>query len=308
MRQSIYFSEKTKEVLESYTSDFKTEKARENYYGRVASICDFCKKDFLDLRQTDVQRYFDSLSSASHNSRHMWLGIFRVLAKEADRAYGYNSLDSFRIRESLQRDSVKDPGDLPSLQDIDTLLVYLRDRGFSQLLCMVTLMIETGLSVREIRELSCSNVCQDENGTVFLRFEPVSPEGIARYVPLRAETAETVARLGSGRRDMSPGSPLFVNQSGQSVSERMLEIMLRRACSGAGIAPVRMRDLKDIARAAMFAGGAGAKEITLSTGATSRWFFRLDRVISSLKTSAASHSMLKVVNQDVQTIQEDEET
>ena len=69
---------------------------------------------------------------------------------------------------------------------------------------------------------------------------------------------------------------------------------LKKACEDAKTKPIRLNDVKTIARAAMLKGGASMDSLSYQTGLTKTWFFRLNRLVKEYNTAAASFNILKV--------------
>ena len=59
---SIYFSSTFLNIIwKKFQQDLKSDGAKSDYFMLCCDICDFAKKDFLQLTETDAQGYFDKL-------------------------------------------------------------------------------------------------------------------------------------------------------------------------------------------------------------------------------------------------------
>lgn len=300
MRFSNYFSEEFKNIFEEQISEFKSEKTKSVYSSKVSELCDYSKKDFLDINNSDVVSFFDAVKMRSNNSKCLWLRIFRSVAKNVDAIKDTTLTESFFIPETIKQDIYVDPAKMPSLKSLDVLMAFLKDSDDEQLFLILSLLLETGLSINELISLKVGNVAIDTNGSVFLVFEPKVEEGIRRYIPISKNTALLLQKEGSKGETTSKDAAIFLNRKYRTPLQlRTVEKNLKKACSDAGIESITLRNLKDIARAAMLTGGASVDSLSHQTGMTKQWFFRLDRLVKELDTAASSYNIIKVDSKNV---------
>lgn len=300
MRFSNYFSDEFKNIFEEQISEFKSEKTKSVYSSKVSELCDYSKKDFLDINNSDVISFFDAVKMRSNNSKCLWLRIFRSVAKNVDAIKDTSLTENFFIPEVIEQDIYVDPNKMPSLKSLDVLMAFLKDSEDEQLFLILSLLLETGLSINELISLKVGNVAIDTNGSVFLVFEPKVEEGIKRYIPLSKNTALLLQKEGSKGEITSKSSAIFLNRKYRTPLQlRTVEKNLKKACLDAGIESITLRNLKDIARAAMLKGGASVDSLSHQTGMTKTWFFRLDRLVKELDTAASSYNIIKVDSKNV---------
>lgn len=297
MRTSNYLSQNTLDLIESHTQDFKSTKSKSVYMSKIIDICDYCEKDFLELTKNDVLEFFDYVKRRSVNTRLLWLRIYRSIAQEADQVYGTRLIDSFILPEQLEQEVYIDPQKMPAISDIDKLLDYLKESGDDQTFLMIALMLSTGISIKELISLKAGNIVVDTEGAVFLMFEPKTKEGITRYIPLTKDIAELLQKFRArGAESIMQNDYIFLNKLDQPLSLRSAQLILQKACEAAGTDPIRLRDLKDIARAGMLKGGATFGALSYQTGLSQTWFFRLDHLVRGMNLAAANYNVLRVTN------------
>lgn len=294
MRSSDYFSCDFKKIFEEQLLEFKSEDAKVHYASKVSELCDFAKKDFLELSKSDVVNYFDAVKRRSNNSKSLWLSIFRSVAKNVDAVRDTNLAENFIISADIHPDVYVDPEKLPPLGEIDKLLSYLKDSNDEQLFLILSLMLETGISINELISLKVGNIAVDTSGRVYLVFLPTVEEGITRYIPISKKTALLLDKQGSKGETFNKDSNIFLNKYHEPISLRSVQMSLKKACEDAKTKPIRLNDVKTIARAAMLKGGASMDSLSYQTGLTKTWFFRLNRLVKEYNTAAASFNILKV--------------
>lgn len=294
MRTSVFFSDEFRDILSEHIAGFKSQKSKSVYSASVSDLCDYLEKDFLDVTAEDIKAYFEHISDKKENTRSFIFHALRSVAITADERRGTSLKKSFFLPSPPVAKIYVDPGDVPPLEDIDRLLVYLKDSGQRQLFVILTLMLETGLSVQELITLERKNFAIDPEGRVFIVFEAKDEYAIPRNVEIRSETAMLVESFGRERPADAVGDSLFLNSKKAPLSLRVFERQLKKACEDAGTGPVRLREVKNVARAAMMKGGASANDLSYQTGLTGAWFFRLNRVVREDIPKASRYSVLKV--------------
>lgn len=290
-----FMSEEFYGVLMEKTGALKSTQTAANYIGAVMSLCRYCGKDFLSLTREDVDGYFRSIETRKKFTRSSRLTIFRSVAKEADRRLGTDTLQRFNV--NLERPELAiEASQLPANRDVDAALSYLSKSGDVMLTAVIATVLETGLSTSEICGLKIGNVLIEGTGRPLLRLEPAVEDGMYRNIPLTKGTAGLIAKAGlltdPSRRTAQDS--LFVNRSGDPLTERTLQIRLRDACRKAGVKAFTLQELRSLAVAHMMKGGATADMLSYQLGVTDNWFFRLDHAVRDLDMSAAGCSHLRI--------------
>lgn len=290
-----FMSDEFRGVLLAKADSLKSPQARANYVGAVTALCRHCGKDFLRLTREDVEGYFDSIASRKRFTRSSRLTIFRSVAKEADRRLGTGTLRSFSVSLDPPEVSIE-ASQLPANGDVDRVLSWLRGQGDTLLPAVLATVLETGLSTSEICGLRIGDVLIEGTGRPIIRLAPETEDGMYRNIPLTRATAGLIARAGlltdPARR--TAADRLFVNRSGDPLTERTLQTRVREACLRAGAEPFTLQGLRNLAVAHMMKGGATADMLSYQLGVTDNWFFRLDHAVRDLDTSAAGCSHLRI--------------
>ena len=293
MESKTYLSPEFLEILEAQLEEMQSLQVRRNYRSAVKRITDFAKKDFLDLSAYDVEAYFKSLPKHSPRSR---ITIRRMLASVA--RYVDGTLDT-----DLERAFIIDVGDgaiyieaqeLPSYENIDTVLSYLKKKDDMQLFAIIQLALETGLSTGEITALKYGDFCVDANGMPLIRLDPPENGIYHRNIPLRKELSELILKVGAGNPFHAASDPVFVNRHKKPISDRVLERDLQTAIEASGAEPFTLRSLRTLGVSEMIRGGAPVDVLSYQLGITDTWFFRLNHAVRDLPKAAASYSHIRV--------------
>ena len=298
MTEDTVFSKEFNEVLEKKTASLKNRRTAADYWHLCESLCRESGKDFLLLQKEDVIRYFTlpQVVRRKESSRAAWMRILRSVAKFTDDELGTSTLQAFLI------DWQEPPADieadnLPVPESVDRVLSLLKKENDRQLFLIIALVLETGLSTGELCRLNIGSFVLDAKGCPMIRIAPESDDGLYRNIPLTRETAALVSETGlllpDGFRRYK--DPFFVNQRGERITERVLQINLRNACLRAGEKPFTLTALRNLAITSMLQGGATADMLSYQLGITDNWFFRLDHAVRDLPKAAANYSHLKVI-------------
>lgn len=298
MTDGKVFSEEFSEVLERKCASLKNSRTASDYRRVCESLCRESGKDFLLLDKEDVARYF-TLPQAikrKESSRAAWMRILRSVAKFTDAELGTSTSQAFLI--GWQEPSADiEASDLPVPESVDRVLTLLRKENDRQLFLVITLVLETGLSTGELCRLNIGNFVLDTKGRPMIRIAPENEDGLYRNIPLSIETAALVSETGLLLPDGSRrfGDAFLINQRGDRMTERVLQMNLRNACIRAGEQPFTLSSLRNLAVTSMMQGGAEPDMLSYQLGITDNWFFRLNHAVRDLDKSAANYSHLKVL-------------
>lgn len=298
MTEDVIFSKEFSEVLEKKMASLKNRRTASDYRHVVESICRESGKDFLILCREDVERYFmlPQIARRKESSRAAWMRILRSVAKFTDAELGTSTLQAFLI-DWQEPPADIEIDDLPVPESVDRVLSLLRSENDRQMFLVITLVLETGLSTGELCRLNIGNFALDVKGHPMIRIEPECEDGLYRNIPLSTETAALVSETGlllpDGFRHYK--DPFLVNQRGERMTERVLQLNLRNACLRAGEKPFTLTSLRNLAITSMLQGGATADILSYQLGITDNWFFRLDHAVRDLPKAAANYSHLKVI-------------
>ena len=304
-KECIYFSDRFNEAFDKMLSEFRksSEKSRQNYRNLAASLCSYSKKDFLCLTRSDVCAYFGELGKLSESTRHQRLSVFRGIAKYMDNkaCVSQNLSDVFTGVSTDQRKIYTELEDLPEFSDIDKVLGILKKNNSLDLFVICTLALETGLSLADILSMNYANFMTDKEGRSHIRIEPATEKGETRLIPLRKETALLVDRLGrqnavnrNGMLTFTGRDPIFQNEHGKRLSERMVQYGINSACREASVKSFGISRLRTIAMASMLKNGAPVELLAKSVDETGTWFFHLNYVIKDLDTAPATYCHIKI--------------
>lgn len=329
---SPYFSPLFLSAFSAYSSRFKKERTRKEYLYAIASLCNSSGCSFFELRPEHIADYFQSSDLNSHGScraadssdspepssplpagersLHYNLRVYRAFARFLDEhaeQYGlmpvYTGL--FSSLRSLSEEMEFSLESLPSFEEINRVLDWIREANDLTTFTAVTLALRCALTVQELVSLRRSMFFLDSRGRTGLRL-PVSDgrksSGNAgarsRIVRVPDDAAEIIRLLTAGRPagEESREQSLLLNKYGRPLTVRSLQMRLREACLACRIPVFTMHDLRTLGIAMMLRGGASVSQAAAYTGARNTdWFFRYNRIVAELDDSAADYSHLRIL-------------
>lgn len=216
-------------ILPLFVEHFHTQKTKDDYFKNVSDLCDFCKKDYIQLTVNDFDQYFRYLrdkvlnQTLSKSSLNLYYSRFMALSNYLARnavllkiVYNENPLKKVDISD-VKTFYVKEKH-IPRIDDIKRL--YKLCSEDDMLLLAITLAIRCGLRLKEITRLNTSDVLIDDNNTVCLSVKGVSDQ--ERFVKVPDDVLVLL------KNTISEKGPLFKNSRGTAMSIRSFQIRLKK--------------------------------------------------------------------------------
>lgn len=294
-----YLSTTFLSLFDSYAAErFKDPKTRIEYWQNICYLCNYTKTDFLQLTQPLVQEYFSSItSSASLGTRRNRMSIYLAIARYADEnALLYHlgaSITSVFLMVGIEHLNMEYKlEDLPPLQDVDRILSYFKDTGDIVMFISMAMALFCSQSTSMIVKLRKEMFFQDLAGNYGLRIRVSNLND--RFVKIPEELAQLIIQYTQSRSDSSPY--LLLNAYLEPLTARVLQQRLRNACDACGVHPFTLNKLLILGTTLMIKGGAPLDKIAEHINVKKKdWFFRYNRVVKELDTSAVDYIHLKLI-------------
>lgn len=271
-----------------YERTLKRKKTRDNYFTAVCSLCDFAKQDFTEITAAQAAAYFQMRKSKeprpTEKTMHTWLSAYRGLGRYIeDYCKNIPAYETYRSPfERLYLDEYTDQihaSELPTEKELDQILQTAKnmDDG-GQMYLIMLLATKCAMTAGEIRSLTPQKIQQDAGGRVFVVFKEKHgsnrivklPDTVKNYLVLNQETFKN-------------REALFLNKNGTPLSERSLQIYVKKLVEHAGIAhPVTLQDIRNLTIAKMLACGATEEETATYVGIEQRWMYRYSMLLPEL--------------------------
>lgn len=257
MRRSEYFSDTFTDILEAFRADKGNSRTYEEYVSFLNLLCDYFKKDFLEITETDATSYFHALEERivegllSNSTFCARLSCFRSIGKYVMDNYpdlGYRNAFLKIVRPEVDHSISEDQ--IPSLEELDEILSAAK--GISPMdYLIVALATRMCLSAIDIVRLDKGHVFQD-NGIVRLILEPTKgSKKPVRYVTVPDDVApvlkEYMQKLSAGAdtEGYDEQGHLFYNEWHRPLRPRNLDSRFKKVLKKSGIEkPYTMKDLR----------------------------------------------------------------
>lgn len=269
MRKSEYMSDFfVNQIYAGYAVTKKKRSTAEEYFNSARRICDFCKKDFLDLTKNDARLYYEYLEKeaaegkiSNRTIKARFVG-FRQLAKYILTAYPDNmEEDPFDGVFLPKADESMHIQRIPSLEEIDKLLTATKDDKQTHLiLCMICRM---GITAQETVRLKRSQIVEVGEGDIGIIYvEKDGKTETVRIVPEDIKDKLLMFCAEHPNEDL-----LFHNQYNNPLTLRNLDHLLKKYSEVAGIeTKCSVKDLRNRAILSMLHAGADPKEVAQYAG------------------------------------------
>lgn len=285
-------------LFDRYASEhFRDPKTKTEYWENVCYLCNHAKTDFLQLTFPLVQDYFLSISSVSLGTRKHRMRVYLALARYADEnALLYNTGSSlasvFQLVGVEEIDMEYKLSDLPSLQNVDRVLAHFKSNGDMVMFISACLALFCGQTTSDLITLEKKMFFQDLSGNYGLRI-PISNLS-DRFVKIPTELAQIIIHYVDSRTDNNP--QLLLNAFSKPIKTHTLQHRMREACKECDISMFTLNELRVLGTALMIKGNAPLDKIAEHINVKkSDWFYRYNRVVKELDTSAVDYIHLKVI-------------
>ncbi len=299
MKKSIYFSDKLQtQIIPCYITSFQSEKVKSNYISFIASICDYCRKDFLEINPLQAQSYFNylvlpvkakkkrpapSTVRLKYASLHAFSNYLIRNASAYDIQYFNNPFDQVTIQ---QEDPNLNPLRIPTPVQLNNILHKCESEP--ALYAALSLVIKCGFTVGELTKLRQDFFILDDSDQAAVVF---TYRGLQRCIKIPDDVLAVLDYYWNKQTRNS--AYLFENKSGHPMRVRDIERLYRK-CMGDDF-QFTLADLRNGCIALLLASGAPAKEIGNYVGVRScRWLHRYDKVIPELSLAPCDYSNLYI--------------
>lgn len=258
-----YLSEEFILQFASFLATVSHANTSNEYVRCVRSICNFAKKDFLDLTRKNVDDYFSScnergLSASTIRSRYY---RFVTLSKFLDeRVRGLRLSTHFlsiRIAPTTSPEASEEIREkyLPA-EKFEKLVDEALESGDRMAAVIFSLSYKAALSASEVCGLRVDQIFRDEDGTVFVHLYDDSYNA-SRTVYLRDGLGQMLDEFMQLPKPKNRRSIfVFLNKYGNPLTLRNLNSMFRKHCIACGFGEgVSFRDLRSSGVVRMFSDG-----------------------------------------------------
>lgn len=294
-----YLSKQFLEIFDEYALDrFKKSNTKLQYLYAIASLCNDTKCDFLELTDKKVQHFFESfqreadLATVKYNLR-IYIAIARYLDSNVSKYQLPMLYTQFFTSLSLPEQEIEiNPEDLPSFQDIDQVLQYIKRQNQMVLFVAISLALRCSMTVHEITSLKKEMFFQDAKGNYGIRIKVSNTSD--RFVKIPEDVAIIIMNYVSSRFVEVPH--LLLNKRNRPLSIRSLQNWLRDACIATNVKPFTLNQLRILSVAHMLKCGVPEEKVAeyMNVKGTA-WFFRYNRVVKELEDTAVDYTHIKIV-------------
>ena len=159
---NIYFSEQFKNIFKGMLMGLKKDTTRYDYCLNVSGICSMAGKDFLALDAQDINKYFrEAAKSMTPSSLRSRLNSFKSIARACDESTKGNLYDRFSVIKLEEFDELIDPKSLPSYEEIDKVLSYLKLTDDMTTFVAISLALRMSLTTDEVCSLTRGQFYRD---------------------------------------------------------------------------------------------------------------------------------------------------
>lgn len=299
MKESIYFSDKLQnEILPLYFESFHSNKVKNNCSSFLASICNYCRTDYLSINILHAQSYFnylllpkqDGKKQLASSTIQLRLASYHAFSNYLIRNssifginYFHNPFDQVKIRHSAPS---LNAAKIPSVAQLNEILHQCEAEP--TLYTAVAMIIKCGFTVGELTKLRQDSFILDDSGHAAVVF---SYRKTQRYIKIPDDLLEIIDYY--WKNQTSNNEYLFENKSGHPMSVRDLE-RLYKNYMGSDF-KFTLSDLRNGCIAILYASGAPAKEIGNYVGIRQySWLHRYDKIIPQLSLAACDYSNLYI--------------
>ncbi len=295
--ESRYISDEFKNrVWALFSAQLHKTNTRNAYWTAVCRICDYLKKDFLEITAADAQEYFDMLSSGGitkkNGDRYTVASIYIFYSQL--RAVSNFIIENNSTFHDLAHKApftfvkIKEPSQtvelsyMLSIKDIGRILTALKG---TDLYFITNLAFRLGLSSNNIIKLRPSDVQVAKNDRLLLEIRPDSPLKSSRHLVVPEDMAADLQKY----LDTVPLSckTLFHNTRYEPLTRKTLDYNLKKATEKAGYKGVTLQRIRTSAGHHMAKAGATPTSIALQLGINERHVTRFTGSLDELEGQAS---------------------
>ena len=265
MRACAYYSDVFKKILSEYLSQVRNDRTAYEYEGYLMLLCNYCKKDFLDIKEADTRSFFNFMESKrqdgtlSGKTICVRLSCYRALTRYIQKEYDHLELQN--AFESIKRPDVSDEIskiNIPTMEELDQVLSAAKKEPMYY--CILALATRLALSATNILKLTTHNI-QVINDRVVLQISQESKRKEEFFVKLPEDVvlilSDYMDTLGEDQLDAA--GHLFYNRHGHPMTLKNLDDGITRILKRSGL--IKKYTMKDFrTRAVLEYANAGATE------------------------------------------------
>lgn len=291
-KTSIYFSKNFtliwQHIVESGT--LMLPRTQRDYLTNICLICDFLKKDFLDISYMDAQFYFDHLSQSRRlkvSSLNVKLASLRSIS-----SYILKNIELFNVDVSFTNvfskvnitptDNYIKKESIPTQSELKLILDSVSSNDM--LFLIVSLIIKSSLTVSQVCNLKPSQIVLDgaDRGCIIF-----SNGKKTRFVKIPSDVMDLLVSYANtnGVNDY-----LFYNKHMRPLRPRTLETLFQSHISQSELQKdFTLQDIRNASIAYMLKGGASQSAVADYIGVSGRWMFRFNQVIDELSDAPCDY-------------------
>lgn len=299
MKNSIYFSDKLRtQILPLYIESFHSEKVKRNCLSFIASICDYCMKDYLEITNLHAQSYFNYLALPGHGGKKrsaLSTIQLKYSSLHAFSNYLIRNAATFGIKyicNPLDHVHIEHPGPylnasrVPSVLQMNEILHQCESEP--ALYAALSLIIKCGLTVGELTRLRQDSFILDDSGRAAA---VLTYRNAQRYVKIPDDVLEILDYYWN--KQTANTEYLFENKAGHPMRVRDIE-RLYKSCMGTHF-QFTLSDLRNGCIALLLASGAPKNELGKYAGIRQcSWLRRYDKAIPELSLAPCDYSNLSI--------------
>lgn len=246
----------------------KQRRTIDEYISYINILCNGVGKDFVDIAESDAQRYFNGLRAKLSNGKltrktfNVRLSCYRTVASYIEeRDPVYRNVFAKIIRPEVSAEF--DPNRIPSLSELDSLFSAIGDDR--QIYLIVALSTRVGLSTSSILSITRNSVFE-EHGKMYLHFEPKSDFKKDSYIQLPDDVAGLMKNylLVTPYKDGS--DRIFKNTRGNNMTLKNVDTSIKKFVKKAGLDEFTLKDFRNRAILEMAHHGASIESLSDYTG------------------------------------------
>ena len=288
------------DIWPMFSRSLNTAKSKADYYAVVRDISRYTKKDFLEIKESDAQGYFNHLLILTSNGKQSVKTVKVKLAR-------LKSVSNFILRHSylfeLQLTYTKNPflritmpqtedyllkKNVPDIEELNHILAQAESDP--QLYLILSMMIRCGISAGEICMLKFEDFVRDDSGAVGIEY---CYRSVKRYIKLPDDVLEQIREY-IGDSDVSHSAYLFHNRRGNQLRIRDLERLYLKYVPASEDPHFTLSDIRNGSAAYMLVCGAPADKVAEYIGIAPEWMRRFDRIIPELHSAAVDYSNIRI--------------
>lgn len=298
---SSYCSELFKDkIFPAFCLKLKTADAANTYMLSVNMICDYLKKDYLDITAGEAQKFFDALASGDGTKSGRPLAKTTIMTRFScirsissfiltnQELFGIEYTSPFLYLNVQEPAPSVVPDQVLTSEQIDNLLKCTKD---NQMYLMISLVLTCGLAVKELITMKQSQLVLDEKDRLCIAFAKNNGTDY-RYVKVPDSLKEPLLLHADSMRPFT--DLVFTNKQGRPYSMRVLQLHVKELMNEAGMSGWTLQDLRQTASFYMLSGGASLSQTATQLGISERWMYRFNRVVEEMDVQAGDYNRIQI--------------